>query len=229
MKYQVTIKISKELYQDLTKIDCDKAKAKAIETIGALAFQQAYPNILRIDMNNDRHKQLTEGDFTVFWEVGHDRGEVKKGTIHEFLKKLMFDILYLNADLTKPYKQRTNNSDEGWLYTCNSDFLMCYFEDTREFYVIKNFQTIKENLIKTVEITNKKYNLLNLYGQDLRDKVKELNEEFKEKKRPYNFHIQPDKNKYDEVVKHTLGIVQHLDKIGYVANMDVIKLDIEIE
>ena len=228
MKKQVTIKISSELYQDLTKIKCDKAKARAIEIIGALAFQQTYPNILRIDMNNDRIKQTTEGDFVVFWKVGHDKVEVKKGTIHDFLKKLMFDIIYLNSELTDRYKQRTNG-ENGWLYTCNSDILMCYIEDTREFYVIKNFQTIKENLIKTVEITNKKHNLLNLYGQDLRNKVDELNEEFKNKKKPYNYHIQDDKNKYDEVVKHTLGIVQHLDKIGYVANIDIIKLDIQIE
>ena len=70
MKKQVTLKLNRKLYQDLTKIKCDKAKAKAIETIGAMVYKQVYPNISRIDMNNDKVKQITEGDFLVVWEKG---------------------------------------------------------------------------------------------------------------------------------------------------------------
>lgn len=231
MKKQVTLKLNRKLYQDLTKIKCDKAKAKAIETIGAMVYKQVYPNISRIDMNNDKVKQITEGDFLVVWEKGHDKVEVKKGTIHDFLKKLVLDILYLNSDLTDRYKQSTTNSDKGWLYTCNSDILMCYIEDTKEFYVIHNFQTVKENLIKTVEMDDRKHNLLNLYSQDLVNKVEELNKELEERDKPYNYYIQPDPNKNDEIVKQTLCFSLHLDKYfsGFArCNLDIIELDIEI-
>lgn len=248
MKYQVTIKISRKLYEDLTKIDCDKAKTRAIEMVGAMAYEKAYQKqvkiggklvnyIYNIEMNLDKNHQYGDGDFTVVYnkelKKEHINGEVKKATIHDGIIKGVGDIRYLDKDLLEP-KEQGIHGDKGWLLTLLSDVLMYHIviDGKIYYYVIHNFQTVKENLINTLHRDDRKYNLMNSYGKELRNNCyKKANVELEERDKPYNYYIQPDPKKDDEIVKQTLCLALHLDKYfsGFArCNLDIIELDIEI-
>ena len=107
------------------------------------------------------------------------------------------------------------------------------FEGKIYYYIIKNFQTIKENLVNTLYMDDRKYNLMNSYGKELRNNCyKKANEDLEEKCKKYNYYIQGDKNKDDEIIKQTLCLALHLDKYfsGFGrCNLDVIEVNIQIE
>lgn len=232
MKKQVTLKLNRKLYNDFIEGDY-----KTIEIVGAMAYEKAYQNIYNIEMNYDRNKQYGEGDFIVIFvkeaKKSHVTVEVKKATIHDDIIKGVLDIRYLDKDLKEP-KEQGIHGDKGWLLTLLSDELMYHVvvDGKIYFYVIHNFQTVKENLIKTVEMDDRKYNLMNSYGKELRNNCyKKANKELETKEKPYNYYIQDDTNKNDEIVKQTLCLSLHLDKyfVGFArCNLDIIELDIEI-
>ena len=225
MKKQVTLKLNRKLYNDFIEGDY-----KTIEIVGAMAYEKAYQNIYNIEMNYDRNKQYGEGDFIVIFvkeaKKSHVTVEVKKATIHDDIIKGVFDIRYLLLNLLEPKKQGIHG-EKGWLLTLLSDELMFHvvIDGKIYFYVIHNFQTVKENLIKTIEMDDRKYNLMNSYGKDLIDSYRKANVELEIKEKSYNYYIQPDKN------KQTLCLSLHLDKyfVGFArCNLDIIELDIEI-
>lgn len=231
MKKDVTIKIdkiaNKELYDSF--IDCNY---KAIEYIGAKALYNDDENIMRIDINMSKNKQLGEGDFTCIYENKHTNIEVKKCTLHKNIKKCCFDVKYLTPNLDDEYKQKNTYHALGWLFTCQADELMCYFNwyddigEHREYHIIKNLQDIKQMLIDNV-IKDK---LLELKGQELISKVNELNEKLSNKKHQwYNYHIQQDKNQDGEIVKQTLCIALHIEANIWNMIKDVYDIEIELE
>ena len=231
MKKQATITLNDKLYNDFIEGDY-----KTIEIVGAMVYEQIYNDIYNIEMNIDKNKQYGEGDFIVIFtkkaKKSHVTVEVKKATIHDDIIKGVLDIRYLDKDLKEP-KEQGIHGDKGWLLTLLSDELMFHvvIDGKIYFYVIHNFQTIKENLVNTLHRDDKKYNLMNSYGKNLIDSYKKANVELETKEKPYNYYIQDDTNKNDEIVKQTLCFSLHLDKYfsGFArCNLDIIELDIEI-
>lgn len=249
MMNQVTITINKELYNKFIEDDY-----KAIEKVGALVYEAVYQEqltigdgdnkklvnyIYNIEMNTDKNKQYGEGDFIVIFtkeaKKGHKTVEVKKATIHNGIIKGVLDIRYLTKDLLQA-KEQGIHGDKGWMLTLLSDELMFHIvsEGKIYYYIIKNFQTIKENLVNTLYMDDRKYNLMNSYGKELRNNCyTKANEDLEERDKPYNYYIQPDPKKDDEIFKQTLCLALHLDKyfsgLATRCNLDVIEVNIQIE
>lgn len=225
MYQKITITLNDEqLYNSF--IYCDY---RAIEKVGALVYEQVYEDIYNIEMNDDKNKQYGEGDFIVIYDKKtkkkHTNSEVKKATVHDELIKGVFDVRYLTIDLTEP-KEQGIYGDKGWLLTLLSDTLMFHVVSDGKiyYYIIKNIQDTKENLVRNLYMDDRKYNLLNSYGKELRDNIAKANEELEVKGKKYNYYIQDDKN------KKTLCLSLHLDKYfsGFArCEVDIIEIQLE--
>lgn len=255
----VKIKLKSNMYDYLMV-----GNHEAVELASAKVYQTLYNDELyRIDLNNirdiDLPKQLGEGDFTAIWldeRRKHTNAECKKGTLNWGFYDLVVDVRYLSVDLLEDYIQETTYNSQGWLWTIQSDVLMDYFshiaseeelaidieegeyvEDNdeikviREFLLIHNFQKLKKMMIDEV---NKHEEVMNLYGDDLVAKVKELNAELENRKfKWYRWSINADKNKYTKKVdKQSLCLYVHLDvlkKSLLGLRIDTIQFEAEIE
>lgn len=137
----------------------DREKGEAIEEI--------VKQIL-IDLGADEvinytnlQEQVVLGDLKVIKNNKIINIEVKKSYTYRKEKKdnLGIDILYFKYKNGKiiPYEQETTKSSKGWLYITQADWLICLNIDSNKLYIIKQFQKLKQQIIKDIEKYKSKF------------------------------------------------------------------------
>lgn len=102
---------------------------------------------------NTKEEQLNYGDLKVELYSCFKNVEVKTSNTFKDKQYLPIDIEYFIYENKKkiPYIQSTTNSNEGWLYSSSSDFLICYNIENSMLYMFKEWQQLKNKLIDEIE------------------------------------------------------------------------------
>lgn len=149
------IKLTKKQWLGLGygRIKSDREKGDVIEYITKEVLLQLGAD--EVYNNKDLEDQIRKGDLVVIKDNKEILVEVKSS--HIFRKtnkdKLALDYKYYKkgSNCRVMYTQSTTNSHLGWLYFTQADWLITYNADSNKMYIIKDYQELKENIIKEVE------------------------------------------------------------------------------
>lgn len=175
----------------------------------------------KVDSYFDRENQVNLGDLKARAKNKIYNIEVKSSHSYNDSDKLALDIEYFNFSNGKivPYIQKTTNSNEGWLYISQADFLITFNVDSGKLYIIKQFQKLKQQIKEQIEYHE-------LYLSIFVDSM--LNLWTEEKLRNINKYlvcgVKKDKNKYTRVVFLELS----KDSLNYYnVKYDIINVEIQ--
>ena len=173
----------------------DSNKGKVIEEIVVQVLNKAGAE--EIYKYYDKENQVNLGDLQVLRNNKFYNIEVKSSHSYNNSDKLALDIEYFNFSNGKivPYIQKTTNSNEGWLYISQADFLIAYNVESSKLYIIKQFQKLKQQIKEQIEyhelyLSCFDNNIMNLWS----------NEEFRNINKFLSCGIKKDKTKYTRVL-----------------------------
>ena len=145
----------------------------------------------------DKENQVNLGDLQVLRNNRFYNIEVKSSHSYNNSDKLALDIEYFNFNNGKivPYIQKTTNSNEGWLYINQADWLIAYNIESSKLYIIKQFQKLKKQIKEEIEdhelyLSCFDNNIMNLW----------TNEELRNINKYLSCGIKKDTTKYTRVV-----------------------------
>ena len=145
----------------------------------------------------DKENQVNLGDLQVLRNNRFYNIEVKSSHSYNNSDKLALDIEYFNFNNGKivPYIQKTTNSNEGWLYINQADWLIAYNIESSKLYIIKQFQKLKKQIKEEIEdhelyLSCFDNNIMNLW----------TNEEFRNINKYLSCGVKKDKTKYTKVL-----------------------------
>lgn len=152
---KVNVMLTSEQYMNLGfgKIKNDNLKGEVIEHIVKEAMLMLGAD--DVYKNTDLKNQIYNGDLLIIKDNKKIFAEIKSS--HTFRKtktdKLALDYKYYKKGtrFTKEYKQSTTDSNLGWLYFTQADWLISYNIDSSKMYVIKDYQKLKEIVIEHIE------------------------------------------------------------------------------
>lgn len=145
----------------------------------------------------DKENQVNLGDLQVLRNNRFYNIEVKSSHSYNNSDKLGIDIEYFNFRNGKiiPYIQKSSDSNKGWLYISEADFLIAYNVESSKLYIIKQFQKLKKQIQEEIE-NHELYlsifdnNIMNLWTE----------EELRNINKYLSCGIKKDKNKYTKLV-----------------------------
>ena len=129
----------------------DLKKGEVIENIVTQVLKKAGAE--EIYYYYDKENQVNLGDLQVLRNNRFYNIEVKSSHSYNNTAKLAIDIEYFNYRNGKiiPYIQKTTDSNEGWLYITQADFLITYNVESSKLYIIKQFQKLKQQIQEEIE------------------------------------------------------------------------------
>ena len=177
----------------------------------------------KVDSYFDRENQVNLGDLKARANNKIYNIEVKSSHSYDNSDKLALDIEYFNFRNGKiiPYIQKSSNSNEGWLYISQADFLIAFNVESSKLYIIKQFQKLKQQIQEEIENHE-------LYLSIFADSIMNLWTE--EKLRNINKYlscgVKKDKTKYTRVVFLELSE----ESLSYYnIKYDIINVEIQIK
>ena len=199
----------------------DTNKGKVIEELVKQVLKKAGAE--EIYSYYDKENQVNLGDLQVLRNNRFYNIEVKSSHSYNNIDKLALDIEYFNYINGKaiPYIQKTTNSNEGWLYISQADFLIAFNVESSKLYIIKQFQKLKQQIQEEIENHE-------LYLSIFADSIMNLwTEEELRNINPYlSCGVKKDKNKYTRVVFMELSE----DSLDYYnIKYDIINVEIQIK
>ena len=103
----------------------------------------------------DLDNQINRGDFRIKVADKVIQAEVKTSHQWQGKDKQAMDIFYFNYSrkygLLPYYQGKSSGTYEGWLYLTKSDWLICFNPISHKMYIIKEYQKLKEQIIKDTE------------------------------------------------------------------------------
>lgn len=173
----------------------DLKKGEVIEEIVVQVLKKAGAE--EIYYYYDKENQVNLGDLQVLRNNKFYNIEVKSSHSYNNSDKLAIDIEYFNFNNGEivPYIQKTTNSNEGWLFVNQADFLIAFNVDSGKLYIIKQFQKLKKQIRQQIEyhelyLSCFDNNIMNLW----------TNEEFRNINKYLSCGIKKDTTKYTKVV-----------------------------
>ena len=129
----------------------DLNKGEVIENIVTQVLKKAGAE--EIYKYYDKENQVNLGDLQVLRNNRFYNIEVKSSHSYNNTDKLAIDIEYFNYrnGTIIPYIQKTTDSNEGWLYITQADFLITYNVESSKLYIIKQFQKLKQQIQEEIE------------------------------------------------------------------------------
>ena len=103
----------------------------------------------------DLDNQINKGDLKI--KVGNKIIQAEVKTSHQFQRKdkLAFDIFYFTYSrkygLLPYYQNKSTSTYEGWVYLSQSDWLVSFNPISSKMYIIKEYQKLKQQIIKDTE------------------------------------------------------------------------------
>ena len=151
----------------------------------------------KVDSYFDRKNQVNLGDLKARANNRIFNIEVKSSCTYNNIDKLALDIEYFNYRNGKiiPYIQKSSDSNKGWLYLSQADFLIAYNIESSKLYIIKQFQKLKKQIKEQIENHE-------LYLSCFADSIMNLwsEEELRNINKYLVCGVKKDKNKYTRVV-----------------------------
>ena len=173
----------------------DLKKGEVIEEIVVQVLKKAGAE--EIYKYFDKENQVNLGDLQVLRNNKFYNIEVKSSHSYNNTDKLAMDIEYFNFSNGKiiPYIQKTTNSNEGWLYITQADFLICYNVESSKLYIIKQFQKLKQQIQEEIENHELYLSIFagGIIGLWTEEKLKNINKYL-------SCGVKKDTNKYTRVV-----------------------------
>lgn len=132
-----------------------KAKGDTVEYIAKeILYELGAETIVNIV---DSKEQLNIGDYLIINKKGK-RKTVEVKTSHQYKKidKLAMDYKYFKyynrtKQRLEPYFQKNTFHEFGWLVDNRADLLLAFNPKRCKAYVIKDFKTVAENILKDIE------------------------------------------------------------------------------
>ena len=149
--------------------------------------------------------------------------EVKSSHSYNNSDKLGIDIEYFNFRNGKiiPYIQKSSNSNKGWLYISQADFLICYNVESSKLYIIKQFKKLKQQIQEEIENHELYLSIFagGIIGLWTEEKLKNINKYL-------SCGVKKDTNKYTRVVFLELSE----ESLNYYnIKYDIINVEIQIK
>ena len=173
----------------------DLKKGEVIENIVTQVLKKAGAE--EIYYYYDQENQVNLGDLQVLRNNKFYNIEVKSSSSYNNTDKLALDIEYFNFNNGEivPYIQKTTNSNEGWLYISQADWLIAFNVESGKLYIIKQFQKLKKQIKEQIEyhelyLSCFDNNIMNLW----------TNEELRNINKYLSCGIKKDTNKYTKVM-----------------------------
>ena len=173
----------------------DLKKGEVIEDIVVQVLKKAGAE--EIYYYYDKENQVNLGDLQVLRNNKFYNIEVKSSHSYNNTDKLAMDIEYFNFKNGKivPYIQKTTNSNEGWLYISQADWLIAFNVDSSKLYIIKQFQKLKKQIKEEIE-DHELY--LSLFTKDIMELW--TDKQFRNINKYLSCGLKKDKTKYTRVV-----------------------------
>lgn len=177
----------------------------------------------KVDRYFDRENQVNLGDLKARAKNKIYNIEVKSSHSYNNIDKLGIDIEYFNFRNGKiiPYIQKSSNSNKGWLYISEADFLITYNVESSKLYIIKQFQKLKQQIQEQIE-NHELY--LSIFAGGIMNLW--TNEELRNINKYLSCGIKKDKNKYTRVVFLELS---EESLSNYNIKYDIINIKIQIK
>ena len=199
----------------------DLKKGEVIEDIVVQVLKKAGAE--EIYYYYDKENQVNLGDLQVLRNNRFYNIEVKSSHSYNNSDKLAMDIEYFNFSNGKivPYIQKTTNSNEGWLYVNQADFLIAFNVESSKLYIIKQFQKLKQQIKEEIEdhelyLSCFDNNIMNLW----------TDKEFRNINKYLSCGVKKDKTKYTKVL--FLDLSQ--ESLNYYnVKYDIINVEIQIK
>lgn len=173
----------------------DLKKGEVIEEIVKQVLKKAGAE--EIYSYYDKENQINLGDLQVLRNNKFYNIEVKSSHSYNNIDKLALDIEYFNFNNGEivPYIQKTTNSNEGWLYVNQADWLIAFNVESSKLYIIKQFQKLKQQIQEEIE-NHELY--LSIFAGGIMNLWTE--EELRNINKYLSCGVKKDKNKYSRVV-----------------------------
>ena len=148
IKIRLTEEQSKALSGDNSILKGNTTEYIVSEVLYQLGAEEVY-------RYQDLDNQINRGDFRIKVANKIIQAEVK--TSHQWQRKdkQAMDIFYFNYSrkygLLPYYQGKSTKTWEGWLYLTKSDWLICFNPISCKMYIIKEYQKLKEQIIKDTE------------------------------------------------------------------------------
>lgn len=149
---QIKIRLSEEQSKALSGNNTN-LKGNTVEWIvSQVLYQLGAEEIYRYQ---DLDNQINRGDFKI--KVGNKiiNAEVKTSHNWQGKDKQAVDIFYFNYSrkygLIPYYQNKSSGTYEGWIYLTQSDWLISFNPISCKMYIIKEYQKLKEQIIKDTE------------------------------------------------------------------------------
>ena len=173
----------------------DLKKGEVIEDIVTQVLKKAGAE--EIYYYYDKENQVNLGDLQVLRNNKFYNIEVKSSHSYNNSDKLALDIEYFNFSNGKiiPYIQKTTDSNKGWLYINQADFLIAFNVESNKLYIIKQFQKLKKQIQEQIE-NHELY--LSLFDNNIMNLW--TDKEFRNINKYLSCGIKKDTNKYTRVL-----------------------------
>ena len=199
----------------------DLKKGEVIENIVVQILKKAGAE--EIYYYYDKENQVNLGDLQVLRNNRFYNIEVKSSHSYNNSDKLALDIEYFNFSNGEivPYIQKTTDSNEGWLYINQADWLIAFNVESSKLYIIKQFQKLKQQIQEQIEdhelyLSCFDNNIMNLWSE----------EELKNINKYLVCGVKKDKTKYTRVVFLELSE----ESLSYYnIKYDIINIEIQIK
>lgn len=199
----------------------DLNKGKVIEELVKQVLKKAGAE--EIYSYYDKENQINLGDLQVLRNNKFFNIEVKSSHSYNNSDKLALDIEYFNFNNGEivPYIQKTTNSNEGWLYVNQADWLIAFNVESSKLYIIKQFQKLKKQIKEQIEyhelyLSCFDNNIMNLW----------TDKQFRNINKYLSCGIKKDKTKYTRVVFLELS---EASLSYYNIKYDIIDIEIQIK
>ena len=148
IKIRLTEEQSKALSGDNSILKGNTTEWIVSEVLYQLGAEEVY-------RYQDLNSQINRGDFRIKVADKIIQAEVKTSHQWERKDKQAMDIFYFNYSrkygLLPYYQGKSSGTYEGWLYLTQADWLICFNPISRKMYIIKEYQKLKEQIIKDTE------------------------------------------------------------------------------
>ena len=148
IKIRLTEEQSKALSGDNSILKGNTTEWIVSEVLYQLGAEEVY-------RYQDLNSQINRGDFRIKVADKIIQAEVKTSHNWQGKDKQAMDIFYFNYSrkygLMPYYQNKSSGTYEGWLYLTQSDWLICFNPISRKMYIIKEYQKLKQQIIKDTE------------------------------------------------------------------------------
>ena len=146
---RIKINIMREQYENLISGSSIQKGEVVEEIVKEALFQLGTEEIGYSDTLKD---QVHKGDLILIKGEKRIIAEVKKSHTYE-TDKLALDYKYKKKGTRarEVYKQSTTNSDKGWLFFTQADWLIAFNSQSCKLYIIREYQKLKKQILEHTE------------------------------------------------------------------------------